>query len=268
MKGEIPSGDPIMLRLLSKDGKYIWTEQSSVPVYGESGKMVAFESIARDVTDRVHAEEQLKSSLEEKEMLLKEVHHRVKNNMQVISSLLNLQSGSIKDPQVIEIFKESQNRVKSMAIIHEKLYKSTDFKHIDFGEYIKNLAADLLKSYRSMPGDIQLKINVEDVILGIDTAIPCGLIINELVSNALKHAFPKDRKGEINIELLRNGDRLTLIVGDDGIGFPEDLDFRQTGSLGLQLVRTLTQQLGGTIELSRSFGTEFKITFSESERDR
>jgi two-component sensor histidine kinase len=230
--------------------------------------MVAFESIARDVTDRVYAEKQLKSSLEEKEMLLKEVHHRVKNNMQVISSLLNLQSDSIKDPQVFEIFKESRNRVKSMAVIHEKLYKSVDFKHIDFGEYIRNLAADLFKSYRSKPGDIQLKINVENVMLGIDTAIPCGLIINELVSNALKHAFPEGRKGEINIELFRNGDKFTLVVGDDGVGFPKDLDFRQTESLGLMLVRTLTQQLGGTIELSRNLGTEFKIIFSESERNR
>jgi len=268
MKDEIPSGEPIMLRLLSKDGKYIWTEQRSVPVYDESGEMVAFESITRDVTDRVYAEKQLKSSLEEKEMLLKEVHHRVKNNMQVISSLLNLQSDSIKDPQVFEIFKESRNRVKSMAVIHEKLYKSVDFKHIDFGEYIRNLAADLFKSYRSKPGDIQLKINVENVMLGIDTAIPCGLIINELVSNALKHAFPEGRKGEINIELFRNGDKFTLVVGDDGVGLPKGLDFRQTESLGLMLVRTLTQQLGGTIELSRNLGTEFKIIFSESERNR
>ncbi|MBN1234455.1 MAG: PAS domain S-box protein [Methanotrichaceae archaeon] len=268
MKGEIPSGDPITLRLLRKDGKCIWAEQRSVPIYDESGEIVAIECITRDVTDRIYTEEQLKSSLEEKEVLLKEVHHRVKNNMQVISSLLNLQSDSIKDPRIIEILKESRNRVRSMAVIHEKLYKSADFKHIDFGEYIRNLAADLLKSYRSMPGGIQLRINVEDAILGIDTAIPCGLIINELVSNALKHAFPEDRKGEINIELFRNGDRFTLIVSDNGIGFPEGLDFRQTESLGLQLVRTLTQQLGGTIELYRNCGTVFKIIFSESERNR
>jgi two-component sensor histidine kinase len=206
----------------------------------------------------------LRASLKEKDLLLKEVHHRVKNNMQVIYSLLNLQSGHIEDPQALSMFKESQNRVKSMAMIHEKLYKSEDLARINFADYLRSLTMDLSRSYRAGSDRIQLKIDAQDAFLGIDKAIPCGLITNELVSNSLKHAFPGDTKGEIHIELFRddNGE-FRLNVSDNGIGFPEGVDFRNTESLGLQLVNTLIEQLNGTIELDRSCGTAFKIIFSE-----
>ena len=222
-----------------------------------------YERAQREITERMRAEEQIKVSLEEKEVLLKEIHHRVKNNLQVISSLLSLQSRCIEDQSVLELFQESQNRIRSMALIHEKLYRSQDLVRIDFAEYIRNLATHLVRSYRANLGTVNLKVDANDVSLSVDAAVPCGLIINELVSNSLKHAFIDGREGEIRIELRSDRDhQLTLIVGDNGVGFPRDLDFRSTESLGMQLVNTLTNQLDGTVELHSNGGTEFKITFT------
>ncbi|MBW1675579.1 MAG: GAF domain-containing protein, partial [Deltaproteobacteria bacterium] len=221
---------------------------------------------ARLVDEMKKAKEQIKGSLQEKEVLLKEIHHRVKNNLQVISSLLNLQLGYIEDKHGIEIFKESQNRVKSMALIHEKLYESKDLSRIDFAEYIRSLATSLFRSYGVSPDAIILKINGDDVLLGIDTAIPCALIINELISNSLKHAFTASKEGEIRINLRSdNDDKFILIISDNGVGFPKDLDFENAETLGLQLVITLAKQLKGTIELDTNNGTEFKITFAPIE---
>ena len=209
------------------------------------------------------AEEQIKVSLKEKEVLLQEVHHRVKNNMQVISSLFSLQAGKIKDKQALEIFKSCQNRVKSMALIHEKLYKSEDFTRVDFAEYVESLSAHLLKSYGLNPDIIQINIDIKDIFLDINTAIPCSLIINELVSNSLKHAFPYNKKGEIKIKMYSlNKEKIELIVCDDGVGMPEDVDFRNTDSLGLHLVNILGEdQLHGSIKLDRKKGTSFRIRF-------
>ena len=224
-----------------------------------------YERAQREIAERTRAEQQLKTSIREKEVLLKEIHHRVKNNLQVISSLLNLQSRCIEDPSVLELFQESQNRVRSMALIHEKLYRSQDLARINFAEYIRNLATHLVRSYRASSGPVNLKVNTNDISLSIDTAVPCGLIINELVSNALKHAFADGREGEIHIELRSDRDhQVTLIVGDNGVGFPKGLDFRYTESLGMQLVNTLTNQLNGTVELHSNGGTEFKIMFTLS----
>ncbi len=216
--------------------------------------------LMQDVTERRVAEERIRTSLKEKEVLLKEVHHRVKNNLQIISSLLNLQSKYIKDDQALEMFKESRNRIRSMTLIHEKLYRSRDLANIDVADYIQNLSSNLFRSYSA--GRVNLRTQVDDILLGVDTAIPCGLIINELVSNSLKHAFP-NKQGEIFVNLHRDNGKFTLIVRDNGVGFPEQLDFRNTDSLGLQLVCTLTDQLDGEIELKRSEGTEFRITFGE-----
>jgi two-component sensor histidine kinase len=214
----------------------------------------------QDITERKLADERIRASLREKEVLLKEIHHRVKNNLQIISSLLNLQSKYIKDVSAIEMFKESRNRIRSMTLIHEKLYRSKDLAHIDLPEYIQNLSSNLFRSYNS--GSVTLKTQIDDILLGIDTAIPCGLIINELVSNSLKHAFPEHR-GEITVSLLWNDPNYTLMVKDTGKGFPADVDFRNTESLGLQLVCTLTEQLSGEIVLDRSNGTAWSITFQE-----
>ena len=220
--------------------------------------------LRKEITQRQRAKDQIKASLKEKEVLLREIHHRVKNNLQIISSLLNLQSRYIKDKQVLHVFKESQDRIKSMALIHKKLYQSKDLARIDFAEYVRSLIADLFRSYKADYDLITLKTNIDDVFLGIDTAIPCGLIINELVSNSLKYAFPEDRQGEIRIDLHSEKEgKFTLIVSDSGVGFPKDLDFRNTESLGLQLICTLVDQLQGTIGLDRTGGTEFKIAFTE-----
>ncbi len=192
-----------------------------------------------------------------------EIHHRVKNNLQVISSLLNLQSGYIHDKKALEIFRESQNRIKSMALIHEKLYQSKDLNKIELSEYIKSLTNDLLSSYNVDPNRIKLKRELKGIFFEIDTAILCGLIINELVSNSLKHAFLPGSEGEIFIGLSKGKDgRYTLVHRDNGAGFPSNVDFRNTESLGLQLVNMLTDQLGGKIELHTNSFTEFVIEFT------
>jgi len=227
------------------------------------GKKV-IQAIFEDITERKRAEEQIKASLKEKEVLLKEIHHRVKNNLQIISSLLSLQSPYLKDGQASEMFRESQNRVKSMALIHERLYQSKYLGEIDFAEYVRKLTVDLFHSYGVDSSAIQLVLNVSDILLDIDTAIPCGLIINELVSNSLKHAFPAGEKGEVCVDFSSDNDNnFKLVVSDNGVGLPEDLDFRNTESLGLQLVNALINQLDGAIELDKSGGTAFKITLGD-----
>jgi two-component sensor histidine kinase len=220
-------------------------------------------SLQLEIAERRAAEEQIKASLKEKEVLLQEIHHRVKNNLQVISSLLNLQSSYLQDPHALGIFKDSQNRVRSMALIHEKLYQSENLARIDFGDYIRDLASYLFRSQNAFARGITLNVQTDNISLDIDAAVPCGLIINELISNTLKHAFPCDQPGETRIEFLKRPDgQSSLIVADNGIGFPQELNFRETQSLGLQLVNTLVNQLDGSIELYHQHGTIFKISFS------
>jgi two-component sensor histidine kinase/sensor domain CHASE-containing protein len=199
-----------------------------------------------------------------KQLLLKEIYHRVKNNLQIIISLLNLQSRKTKDKNVIEILTDSQNRIRSMALIHERLYKSKDLSGINIKEYIHDLANNLFHSYGVLSSRIKLNTDIDDIMINLDTATPCGLIVTELVSNSLKHAFPEGKKGELIIKLKSdNYENFTLIVKDNGIGFPKDLDFRTTNTLGMQLVTGLVSQLKGTIDLDQSSGTEFKIIFKE-----
>lgn len=207
---------------------------------------------------------QVEESLEEKNVLLKEIHHRVKNNLQVISSLLNLQSFQIKDPATVQLFRDSQNRVRSMALIHEKLYQSHDLARINFKNYIESLTNYLMRSYGAEAREVTFALEIEQISLGVDQAVPCGLIINELVSNSLKHAFPDNQKGEITIQFMKRADKqFHLIVRDNGVGFPKNIDFQKTASLGIQLVNSLVNQLEGSIELHGSGGTEFRIDFSE-----
>jgi len=206
--------------------------------------------------------ERIESALKEKEILLKEIHHRVKNNLQIISSLLNLQSGYIKDKDSIAIFKESQNRIRSMALIHEKLYQSKDMSQIDFSEYISELVGNLFSSYSLNSALIILHQNINNILLEIDLAINLGLIINEIVSNAFKHAFPFGSKGNLYISMKKNEQKYELVIEDDGIGFSSEIDFRKTESLGLQLIITLVEQIGGEIFLFRDNGTKFVIKFS------
>jgi two-component sensor histidine kinase len=231
----------------------------------------ANQGLQTEIAERKRAEQQIQISLQEKEVLLKEIHHRVKNNLQVVSSLLNLQSNQAQDPTCLEVLRDSQNRVRSMALIHEKIYQSQDLARVDLAEYLHSLTAYLFHSYQASARAITLQVDVSPhVCLGIDQAIPCGLIVNELVSNALKHAFPAGRPGQVRVELGREeAGRLRLTVGDDGVGFPAGLDFRNTESLGLQLVMTLAGQLDGSIELASpgsppGGGTAFCITFTEA----
>jgi two-component sensor histidine kinase len=211
-------------------------------------------------------EAQIKASLREKEVLLKEIHHRVKNNLQTIVSLLNLQAGYSKDKLAVEVFKNSQERVRAMALIHERLYESRDLSQIDFQGYIHSLVAHLFESYSLKPDYVQLKMQVEDVALDIDTAIPLGLLINELVSNALKHAFPNDRKGDLRVSLGESEDEAydyTLIVEDNGVGFPGGADFQDSQTLGMVLISSLVKKLKGIMDLDRKNGTRFAIKFKK-----
>ena len=216
-----------------------------------------------DITQRKNAENQIKSSLNEKKILLQEIHHRVKNNMQIISSLLNLQTRYVNDEEAVNILKESQNRVKSMAMIHEKLYQSKDLSHINFDDYIQSLVSNLFYSYNKEKTDIKPIFKVDNLSLNIDTAVPCGLIISELVSNSLKYAFPPETEGEILISLKLMDDKYELIIRDNGMGMPVDIDFNKLETLGLLLVNTLTEQLDGEITIIRDKGTEFIIRFEE-----
>ncbi|HEY9298327.1 MAG TPA: histidine kinase dimerization/phosphoacceptor domain -containing protein, partial [Phormidium sp.] len=228
-----------------------------------NGKKV-IQAVVRDITDRKRDEDGIKASLAEKEVLLKEIHHRVKNNLQVISSLLKLQSRYIQDSRVSEMLKESQNRVSSMALVHEQLYQSKDLSKIDFAEYIQNLAHNLFQAYETHAECVNLETNIMPCFLNIDTAVPCGLIINELVTNALKYAFKGQIKGKINIDFSLNKNLFCVLsVSDSGIGFPQDLDYRKARTLGLRLVGSLVKQIRGKIELLDTAGTNFKITFPQ-----
>ncbi len=219
-------------------------------------------ALHEEVRVRKSMEGTLRASLKEKEVLLKEIHHRVKNNLQVVSSLLNLQMGAIKDPAYRDIFRDSQDRVKSMALIHEHLYHTRDLSRIEIGAYMRSLTASLVRSY-SISASIDLSVQTDGITLGIDMAAPCGLLVNELVSNAVKHAFPNRRRGRISIELsLGQDSRFRLVVEDDGCGMPAGLDWRNTSSLGLRLVSILSEQLDGEARLlDADPGTRFEVVF-------
>ncbi len=251
------------LKVKRKDGSLFDTHVSAATVFDSSGKPSALMSTSIDISERKLAEEQIKASLKEKEILLREVHHRVKNNLQIIMSLLKLQADKIDNKQLVDLLKNSEERVKSMAIVHEKLYQAENFADVDFSEYVKTLTNNLYHSYVISPGKISLKLEVSDVSLELDTAIPCGLIINELVSNSLKYAFPQDKEGEIKIAIRSiSEDDFILEVSDNGIGIHESIDFRHAETLGLHIVKMLTEyQLDGTVELNRDKGTNFQIKF-------
>jgi PAS domain S-box-containing protein len=252
-----------------KDGRRIDVSLTVSPIKDAAGNVIGASAIARDITQRKQAERQLKRALKEKELLLQEIHHRVKNNLQIISSLLNIQSAGIEDGQALRAFKDSQSRIESIALIHEILSQSDDLSKVDFAQYVRELSHHLVASYGINPQDIELETEVDQTVLGIDTAIPCGLLITELLSNALIHGFPSGRKGKIRVDLRRvDGNQLALAVSDNGVGFPKEVDWGSTRSIGLQLVNRLAEQLRGTIEFHTNHGTEFKMTFAnESGKD-
>jgi len=247
--------------VMQRGGK--WFDVVVDPLLDDAGDVKGAVHIMYDVTERKRAEEQIRESLGEKEILLKEIHHRVKNNLQVIMSLLRHQAEYAQDQRIHDIFLESQSRIKAMSFIHEKLYQSDNLAKVDLRDYISSLAKSLFSTYKVNAAQIKLAVDADGISLGVDTAIPCGLIINELVSNSLKHAFPDNRTGKIDITVRPVGPgELELVVGDDGVGVPMDLDIINAKSLGLHLVTLLAKnQLRGHIEMVRYRGTSFRIRF-------
>ncbi|MGB8318744.1 MAG: MASE3 domain-containing protein, partial [Ignavibacteriaceae bacterium] len=255
-------------RLKRYDGQYRWLFDSGIPRFTPDGNFLGYIGSCYDITERKQSRQQIELSLSEKVTLLKEIHHRVKNNLQVISSLLRLQSSYIKDDQAREIFIESQNRIRSMALIHQKLYLSKDLTHINFSNYINELVSSLLSSFKFNSNNINLNIDIEDIELHVDMVLNIGLIVNELVSNAFKYAFPDglSRNGnvcELFIKLKSecNG-KFILIIKDNGIGLPANVDFKNSDTLGLQIVAALVDQHKGSIELNNDTGTKYTLTFS------
>ncbi|HWQ48477.1 MAG TPA: PAS domain-containing protein [Methanosarcina sp.] len=282
--------DPLLIieheyRIRHRDGKIKWVREIVQNISDPTGKKRILNGAIYDITGQKEAEE---APRKVEEIRKKEIHHRIKNNLQIISSLLELQAERFSEKEVLEAFRESQNRVSTMAIIHEELYRSRNSEILDFSEYLQKLTADLLRSYNIRKEDIKMCLDIEEIFLGMDTAVPLGIIINELISNSLKHAFPQGRKGEIQIKICRTEENIenksisnstnntcakssvnkssqySLVVSDNGLGFPEDLDLRNTDSLGLQLVNILVEQLEGTIELQKGTETTFKILFKEN----
>ncbi|AFZ25509.1 PAS domain S-box [Cylindrospermum stagnale PCC 7417] len=249
---------------IKKDGTPFWcSATTSVFEHTEYGTVLV--AVQQDITEHKQAEEKIKASLKEKEVLLKEIHHRVKNNLGIVSSLLQMQYRRTQDPQANAILRDSQNRISSIALVHEKLYRSDELSDIDFAQYIPDLTTHLFDSYNVSNSLIQLNIQVDHASLDIETAIPCGLIINELVSNALKYAFPSNCEGKIQVRFYQECDRtLKLIIRDNGVGLPEDFDSKKAKTLGITLVQGLVKQLRGIIEINRQEGTEFKITFTKN----
>jgi PAS domain S-box-containing protein len=257
------SGGPFRAecRFFARDGNVIWVHGEARLIRDQAGLPVLLQGVAFDITETKRAQQIVEASLREKEILLKEIHHRVKNNLQITSSLLRLQSARIDQEQARQFLRESQDRLRSMALVHEMLYRSQDLAHVDFAEYARSLVSQLVRSYGASARRISHSVEVADIQLNIDKAVPSGLIINELVANALKHAFPEGRTGHIRVQMEAAQDRYLLRIGDDGVGISAAVDLAQTETLGLQLVRTLTDQLEGTLRVRRQGGTEFTIDF-------
>jgi PAS domain S-box-containing protein len=253
-------------RFKCADNHYMWINSSGNPLFDSENNYNGVVFSMTDISSIKNTEEKYKSSLHEKELILRELHHRVKNNMQIISSLLSLQAKSLKDERDLEIFKSSQSRVKSMALIHEKLYDSPDFSHINLADYIQSLVEELYDTYYIRADKIHLKINILDIKLNMETSIPLGLLINEIVSNSLKYAFPENENfenPELVIELKKEKNDYILMIMDNGIGVPDKFDLDKSESLGMLLINSLTDQIDGELKLDTSHGTKFTIKFGK-----
>lgn len=237
-----------------------WLEIFMNPIFDTKGRVAEISIVAHDISEKKKSNDEMAGSLKEKEVMLKEIHHRVKNNLQIISSILNLQSSFVTDENTLEILQESRNRIRSMAIIHENLYRTEDFSSINFADYLMNLVTNLIASYR-IRVDIELSSEIEKINLLLDQAIPCGLLANELITNSLKYAWPNDEDGKIIIQLKQEGSQVSLLIGDNGIGLPKKFNEMNSDTLGLQLVLTLVEQLDGELTVNLENGTEYLIKF-------
>ena len=241
----------------------VYLENLSYPILDQEGNLQKVLIQHNDITEQKQSEEQIKASLKEKETLIDEIHHRVKNNIAIIASLLKMQSNSIEDPQIKEVLKESQNRVYAMSAVHETLHGSDNLSQIDLKTYLSKVTTSIFQTYSINPDKVKLNISVEEIPISIDQANPIGLVINELISNSLKYAFPDERKGEITVSMKKLNKELELTIMDDGIGMPDGLDWKNSTSLGLKLVRTLVEnQLGGSLDMESENGTKFTIKFA------
>ena len=250
---------------LRKDGTRFWANVAITALRDKNGTLLGFVKITRDLSERKRVDDALRASLKEKQVLLQEVHHRVKNNLQVISSLLNLQAAKVADPHVRNVLRDSQSRVRSIALLHEGLYQSEDLARIDMATYVNNLVATLARTYGDA-STARVVAEIDHVFLGVDAAIPCGLIVNELVTNALKHAFPAPLSadaalGEIRIEMHRHAEDVILTVRDNGAGYSGAVDPGKGGSLGLTLVRNLCRQISGNLTFDNQAGARCTVTF-------
>lgn len=256
----------------SKWGRTLDTRIYTKPIKDSRRKIIGFQTIVEDISEQKEKERLIKSALKEKEVLIREIHHRVKNNMQIIISLINMQMQDSNDLEMIRNFRELQQRVRSMSIIHEDLYMSEDLSRINFGKYLERLTNNLMQAYPHKK-NLKLQMNVSDVLLGIDTAIPCGLVVNELLSNSFKYAFPDDcfggnKKCEIVVEFSSEKNNYLLIVGDNGVGLPSNIEEIKTTSLGLLLVEILVTQLKGTMKITGTKGTRFEILIEKEKENK
>jgi PAS domain S-box-containing protein len=251
-------------RVITDQGEIRWLYSRSAPMRS-NGSLIGHTGTIEDITKQKQAEAQIKASLQEKEALLKEIHHRVKNNLQIISSLIYLQTQRIEDPKARQVFEDSQSRISSMALVHDSLYRSENFASIDLSDYIQALTASLFQTYRIRPELVTLNVQVDPgVVVTLDKAIPCGLILNELMTNALKHGFPSEQKGIVAVKLDRIGEQVCLTVENDGNTLPESFELKKIQSMGLKLVSALVSQIQGQLAVENAAETRFKITFNGS----
>jgi two-component system sensor kinase len=245
-------------------GQEKWIHFTASAIKDSENRIIGAVETLEDITKQRESKDRISSALAEKEVLLREIHHRVKNNLQIISSLINLQSKRLDDDEVLYIFKKNQNRIHSMAMVHEKLYQSENLTQINLSEYIQDLVRAIYRSYDLSTSDIMINIDENEILIDINTAIPLGLIINELVNNSLKHAFPNGDHGMIEVQLTKDGNRLNVIYSDNGVGLPQNMDLDKTNTLGLKLIKILTEQMNGQVDINSpcslfNSGTSFKL---------
>jgi two-component sensor histidine kinase len=248
--------------LLNTNNESIWMQAFLNPVY-QGEELTGISCVMFDNTERRAVDRRVRDSLKEKEVLLQEVHHRVKNNLQVISSILSLQSSYVSDESTLRILQESQERIKAMSFIHETLYRTADFSKLEFTDYLKTIASNLVQSYRTADTLIQFEPILDTIYLNLDQSIPCGLIVNELMSNALKYAFKGRETGRLQLKLTQSGEEIELVVSDDGVGLGDHFKYEKHDSLGIQLVYSLVEQLDGEMQVTSSAatGTAFQLRF-------
>ncbi|XDD51644.1 histidine kinase dimerization/phosphoacceptor domain -containing protein [Leptospira sp. WS92.C1] len=248
-------------RWITKEGKEIWVEAHFAVIVNDFEEPIGMSGVTMDITDHKVAEKQIHDSLKEKDLLLKEIHHRVKNNLQIVSSILSLQSNYIQEPHLLQIFHESQSRIKSIALVHELLYEQGHLARIEFKDYLENLVENIFRTIRTDPNQIEYIVQSDPALMELDSAIHCGLIVNELLTNSIKYAFPEGRRGKISVTLKVKDSFCILIIEDNGIGLPVELNVKTATSMGLQLVDTLINQIGATLEIRKGGGACFILKF-------